>query len=200
MTKNGKSSALGLIMLAVVVCVVVAGATYYVLGGFGKRPHKTAPVKPPVITLLSEIKRVTLYLPKQTRRGVYLAPTVKTIQGKGAVLDAALIALLATNKEKGMLANLIPQGTKLLEPIKIDKHIAQVNLSKEFVDNFSGGSDQEALTLNSVVATVVHNSEGKARKVQILVDGKNVESLGGHYDLAAPLTVDQVVLRPEVGR
>jgi germination protein M len=199
MAKNGKSSGLGLIVLAVVVCVAAAGATYYFLGGFQKRRHKPVTIKPPVITLLSESKNVTLYLPKETPGGIYLAPTIKSIEVKGNVLDAALMALLATNKEQGMLASLIPQGTKLLDPIKIDKRVAQVNLSREFVDNFSGGSDQEALTLNSVVATVVNNSEGKARKVQIVIEGKNVESLGGHYDLTKPLSVDQVVLKPEVG-
>ena len=199
MAKSGKSSGLGLFVLAVVVFVAAAVAAYYLLGGFQKRRHGPVTIKPPTITLLSESKKVTLYLPKESREGFYLAPTDRTVEVKGSITDAALNALLATNKEEGLVANLIPQGTKLLGQIKIDRQTAQVNLSKEFVDNFSGGSDQEALTLNSVVATVVGNSGGKARKVQILVDGKKTESLGGHYDLTEPLSVDESVLKPEAG-
>jgi germination protein M len=83
--------------------------------------------------------------------------------------------------------------------VKVEKGVAVVNLSKEFVNNFSGGSDMEELTLNSIVATVVDSSGGKADRVKIQVEGKTVESLGGHLDLTGPLTPDPEIVKSEKG-
>ncbi len=112
-------------MLFLVVIAVAAAATYYGIGMVNH--HRDKPEvkinieKPPVITLLSEEKKVILYLPEQTRGGVDLTQVTRTTKAKGSILDAAVNALLATNKEKGIVQDLIPVGTKLLSPITIKK-------------------------------------------------------------------------------
>ena len=87
--------------------------------------------------------------------------------------------MIATNKQEGETGALIPKGTRLLSPIKVSHGVATVNLSVEFVNNFEGGSVQEALTLNSIAHTLVKNSGGKVRAVRILIEGKPAEPLGG---------------------
>ncbi len=197
--KKTKGSGVGLWILGVLACIVVAAGIYYYMAVLGKglEPLRR-PTRPPSVTV-TEQRKMVLYLPRETKDGFVLAPVTKTVEEKGGVLDAAVRALLATNRGSGLAANLIPQGTRLLEPVKVEKGVATVNLSKEFVDNFAGGSDLEGLTLNSIVATVIDSSGRKASRVKIEVEGKTVESLGGHLDLTQPLTPDPEIVKSEKG-
>lgn len=198
--KTKKGSGAGLWMLGLLACLAAAGGLYYyvaVLGGGFDPPRK--PSGKPARVMVTEERKIVLYLPKETADGFVLKPVTRKIGGQGSILDAAVNALLATSKEPGLVGNLMPRDAKLLAPIKIDKGTALVNLSKEFVDNFVGGSDLEVLTLNSLVATVVDSSGGKAKQVRIEVEGKTVESLGGHMDLTEPLTPDPAIVKSEKG-
>lgn len=198
--KKSKGSGAGLWILGVIFCIAAAGAAYYYLGVLGKgmEPPRKPSSKPPIVTI-SEERKMTLYLPKETKDGFVLTPVSRKAPGKDGILDAAVNALLATTKDPGLTGNLIPEGTKLLTPVKTEGNVAVVNLSKEFVSNFCGGSDLEVLTLNAIVATVVANSEGKIQRVRFQVDGKGVESLGGHMDITEPMAPDPSVVKSEKG-
>jgi germination protein M len=198
--KKTKGSGAGLWLLGVLACLAAGGGLYYyvaVLGG-GFDPPRKPSVKPATV-IVTEERKIVLYLPRETRDGFVLKPVTRKIGGQGSILDAAVNALLATSKKEGLVGNLIPKGTRLLGPVTVDKGVAQVNLSKDFVNNFSGGSDLEVLTLNSLVATVVDSSGGKAERVRIQVEGKSVESLGGHMDLTEALTPDPAIVKSEKG-
>jgi germination protein M len=186
--------------LALVGFVGAAAVAFYVASGSGRatEPEKARPAatRRPTITLVSERRDVTVYLPERYGKRVYLAPVVVKAEVRGSLMDSALRALFAEGTTGGRAAGLIPDGTKLLTAVKTDGDVAEVNLSREFLDNFSGGSDQEALTLNSIVHTLVHNSGGKVGKVRLLVEGETVESLGGHFELTDPVEADSTLLRP----
>jgi len=183
-------------LLGVIVFVASVGGAYYY---FANVSGVEAPAKPsrPARVVVSEERTYTVYLPKETPQGFVLSPSRRTVGGQGSLVDAAVQALLATNKESGLVGNLIPQGTRLLSPVTIDKGVATVSLSKELADNFSGGSDLEVLTVNAIVATAVYSSEGKADRVKILVEGKSVDSIGGHLDLTDPLTPNPEIVKSE---
>jgi len=74
--------------------------------------------------------------------------------------------------------------------------VAVVDLTKQFQENFSGGTMQEALTLNAIAHTVVNNSEGKVKRIRILVEGEPVETLGGAFELGEPFSADSTLLKP----
>ena len=80
----------------------------------------------------------------------------------------------------------LPKGTKVIS-VKFGGELATIDLSKEFKDNFSGGSTQEALTIDSVTATLGQFSGVK--KVQFLVEGKKIDALGGGQELTDPIPV-----------
>ena len=63
--------------------------------------------------------------------------------------------------------------------------VAKVNFSRELQKNFVGGSTGEEMLVGSVVNTLTEFPE--IQKVQILVDGQEVETLSGHMDLSQPL-------------
>jgi len=196
--RTGKSPNIGIIgILAVVGFIVAAAAAFYIAKGLqgGGAKGRAEITRPPVVTL-TEQRQVTLYLPKKSKRGLYLAAQTRSTESKGSRLDAALTALLAAGQEKGEAAGLIPDGAKLRNPIKVKGNVAIVDLSKEFQENFSGGTMQEALTLNAIVHTLVDNSEGKVKRVRMLVEGKPVETLGGAFELTEPVSADSTLLKP----
>lgn len=83
----------------------------------------------------------------------------------------------------------IPEGTKL-NSVKINGDgVATVDFSKELRENFPGGDSAEGLLINAVLSTLGQFKTVKT--VQILIDGKKIDSLGGGQSLDEPLPVPQ---------
>lgn len=97
---------------------------------------------------------------------------------------AAMESLLEGTTQKGQ-TNIIPKQTKL-RSVKVENGTATVDFTGDLRKNFVGGSTGETMLVGSIVDTLTEFPEVK--KVQILIDGKKVESLGGHMDLSQPLT------------
>lgn len=66
------------------------------------------------------------------------------------------------------------------------KHDAFVDLSPEARTNHSGGALDELFTIYAIVDAVTVNLPVISR-VQILIDGKEIDTLAGHVDLRHPL-------------
>ena len=195
--RRKKSPRVGLFILLFIVVAGAAGLAYYTATKQKPVINKPANIPSrPTVTIVPEPREVVIYLPVAANNRFYLKQVTRTTDMKGDILDVAARTLLATTSEKGEAGALIPKGTKLLSAVKVTEHVAVVNLSKEFLENFSGGSTQEALTLNSIAHTLVDNSGGDVQKVQILVEGKTAETLGGHFELADPIAADSTLLTP----
>ena len=90
--------------------------------------------------------------------------------------------------------SVIPPGTKLRAFYISNRGDAFVDLSAEAATAHPGGSFTELLTVQAIVQAVTTNLPS-ARRVQILIDGKEVDTLAGHVDLRRPLTADASVNR-----
>ncbi len=84
------------------------------------------------------------------------------------------------------LVSAVPPGTKLRALFLTDRGEAYVDLSHEVVAAHPGGSLNELLTVYTLVDVLTTNLPG-VTAVQILVDGKEVDTLAGHVDLRRPL-------------
>jgi spore germination protein GerM len=80
----------------------------------------------------------------------------------------------------------LPRGTTLKGVFISETGEAFVDLSPEAAVNHSGGSLAELLTVYSIVNAITV-SLPSVRAVQILIDGREVETLAGHVDLRHPL-------------
>ncbi|MEX2270349.1 MAG: GerMN domain-containing protein [Vicinamibacterales bacterium] len=80
----------------------------------------------------------------------------------------------------------IPKGTVLRGVFLSETGEAFVDLSAEAATNHSGGSLAELFTIYSIVNAVTV-SLPSVRTVQILIDGREVDTLAGHVDLRHPL-------------
>ena len=84
------------------------------------------------------------------------------------------------------LVSAIPPATKLRALFVTDKGEAFVDLSGEVQSAHPGGSLNELLTVYTIVDALTENLPA-ITAVQVLVDGKEVETLAGHVDLRRPL-------------
>ncbi len=84
------------------------------------------------------------------------------------------------------LVSAIPPGVTLKTVLLSERGDAFVDFSPEFSTKHPGGSLQELLTVYAIVNTLTVNLPAIAR-VQILIDGKEADTLAGHIDLRRPL-------------
>jgi hypothetical protein len=100
---------------------------------------------------------------------------------------AALIAELERGPRAAAVATL-PAGTTLLQVYLDDRGLMTLDLSREFVSGFHGGSNSETMALASLVRTVSANVS-ETRRMLIVCGGEPIATLGGHVPLDRPLDV-----------
>jgi spore germination protein GerM len=98
------------------------------------------------------------------------------------------IAELIKGSEKGLLSPLPPQ-TKVRQVFIGKGGIATVDFSRDIVEKFSYGSTMELGAVYAVVNTLAFNFKA-VKKVVILVEGAEKETLGGHVDLTRAFLPD----------
>ena len=94
--------------------------------------------------------------------------------------------------------SLIPRGTTLRAFYITDRGDAFVDLSAEASTLHAGGSTHELLTVYAIVNAVTANLTSVER-VQILIDGRQADTLAGHVDLRRPFERDTVLVRETKG-
>lgn len=85
--------------------------------------------------------------------------------------------------------SVIPEGTVLRAFYVTDRGEAFVDLSSEITTAHPGGSMTELLTVYAIVNAVTANLPAVER-VQLLVEGREVETIAGHVDVRRPLSRD----------
>jgi hypothetical protein len=88
----------------------------------------------------------------------------------------------------------IPRGTKLRAFYVTDRGDAFVDLSGEVASAHPGGSLTELLTVYAIVNAVTSNLPA-IQRVQLLVEGKEVDTIAGHVDMRRPLERDSTLVR-----
>ena len=167
------------------LCIVIAacvGLGAYVV--MNRRPPPPPAPKPRAKAPSPDVKKVKVYQVAVESNEAKLRPIEKELQADKNPAEEALRALIGQG-DQGDLANPIPKGTRLLG-FKVRKGLATVNLSREFRDNFAGGSEAEGLTIGAILRTLAQFPEIK--QVQFLVEGKPLDTLG-HLDFSGPQDV-----------
>lgn len=98
------------------------------------------------------------------------------------------------------LIDVIPQGTKLKE-VFLDKpnKIVYVDFSDNLRKNHISGTTAELLTIQSIFKTLQANFPQAINMVQILIDGRGIDTLAGHIDLSHPLPIKVFELEGQKG-
>jgi germination protein M len=169
----------------VVVLAACVGLGAYLCTGHKQPTPPPAPGPAPVVQTPAEpMKTVKVYQIEVKNNQAKLRATQARIPAAGSPIKAALRKLIEQGDGKD-LANPIPKGTRLLG-LKVRKGLATVNLSHEFRDNFTGGSEEEGLTIGAILRTLAQFPEVK--QVEFMVEGKPLDTLG-HLELSGPQDV-----------
>jgi hypothetical protein len=83
----------------------------------------------------------------------------------------------------------IPAGTKLRTVFVTKAGEVYVDLSADVRANHPGGTTNETLTVYALVSALTSNLPAVS-SVQILIEGKEVDTLAGHLDLRRPIEQD----------
>jgi hypothetical protein len=179
--------------VAVAAFVLLAwGGTVVIERMFDPPPERIAPTVTPPPTATAHI-RATLFF--AANDGQTLVPVRREVPlAADPVAQGRQILLAQLQPAPAPYAALIPAGTTLRAFYITDGGDAFVDLSREVAAAHPGGSFTEVLTVQAIVHAVTANLP-TARRVQILVDGKEVDTLAGHFDLRGPLTPDASVIR-----
>jgi germination protein M len=84
------------------------------------------------------------------------------------------------------LVSAVPPGTKLRALFITEGGETYVDLSREVASSHTGGTLDEILTIYTIVNALTANLPA-ITAVQVLVDGKEVDTLSGHVDLRRAL-------------
>jgi spore germination protein GerM len=194
------------VLTAVAVLVAAGLFGWLVMSGLGRllrTPAATAPdvlVETPAVTPPAGSEpaagpriKATLYFGAED--GLRLVGVQQDVPlAEGTVAQArALVTALLTTPASPPLASAIPEGTMLRGLYVSDQQEVFVDLDATVRLKHGGGSTQELLTVYSLVNTLLVNLP-TASAVQILIDGREADTLAGHVDLRRPLRKNETLI------
>ena len=157
----------------------------------GPRLLRTPP--PPVqntTATATEARKIRARLFYANAEGTALSGVEQEVSyGEGTAEQARRIIEAQLVPPAPPLASAIPPGTKLRTLFVTAGGDAYVDLSAEVQANHPGGTTNEILTVYSLVSALTSNLPA-VTGVQILIDGKEVDTLAGHLDLRRPIEQD----------
>lgn len=145
-----------------------------------------AGARPSAPAAAAAAKKITATLFYVADDGMTLKGVQKEVLFGESVPDQARAILEAQLAASPPLLSAIPAGTKLRDVFVTERGDGFVDLSGDVSSHHTGGSLDELLTIYAIVDALTVNLPAVTR-VQILVDGKEVETLAGHVDLRQPL-------------
>lgn len=182
--------------------VAVTAAMWCLVGGLtgcpGNRatPPARAPMTPsPTVTPRPALTPPALIYVVDVRRHCLVQKTVQIPEGTVEDRIRAIVKALSRAPANTDLARCVPPEASLRR-VTVAEGTATLDFDQAFAKrSFWAGSDTEILRLYGLVNAVTH-VEGVER-VRLLVEGKPVESLGGHVETSGPLTRDDTLLKPQ---
>ncbi len=175
-------------LIGIVTVALLAGLMWLVM-----RPaHKPeAPAPKRVESVPEGARNVTLYFADTDEPSIHgetreLAVGHRLDEQVRQVVEALISGPAGTD---GLSA--IPPGTRLLSVmVEADSATVYLDFSTDLVAAHPGGSAAEYCTIASIVRTVGENFP-ELQRVQLLVDGAQVESIAGHMRADQPFIVKE---------
>ncbi|HYT76921.1 MAG TPA: GerMN domain-containing protein [Vicinamibacterales bacterium] len=191
----------GTVLRSGLVVLAIAGAWVLFIAlpnRYGGRREASATAAAPVPVQTASagaVRRITATLYFVGDDGMGLVPVQREVPFGASVAEQARAIIEAQLAPAPPLISALPPDTKLRDVFLTDRGDAFVNLSVEAATTHPGGSLEELFAVYTIVNALTVNLPAVMR-VQILVDGKEVDTLAGHVDLRHPLakSLDWVVV------
>jgi spore germination protein GerM len=143
----------------------------------------------------ANVPRITATVYYGSADGQSLVPVRREVPlAEGLVPQGRAIVGAQLESAPSPLVSVIPEGTTLRAFYVTDRGDAFVDLSREASSRHPGGSSTELLTVFAIVNAVTANLP-TIQRVQILIEGREADTLAGHVDLRRPLQQDLSIVR-----
>jgi spore germination protein GerM len=187
------AAAVGVVILVIVWLLVFALPRWY--GPRVQQPTAAAARVAPATQPHAAGRRIKAHLFYVADDGVSLIPVERDIAfGESPLEQARLIVAAQIAPVAEPTVSAIPSGTTLRALFLGEGGDAFVDFSREMVARHPGGTVNELLTVYTIVNALTANLPA-ITSVQILVDGKEVDTLAGHVDLRRPIVRNAALLK-----
>jgi hypothetical protein len=172
---------------AILVALIAWGVTRGLERLVNPRPAVSAPV---AAAPAPETAHITATLFYGAQDGQALVPVHREVPlADTVVAQGRQILMTQLQGAPEPYLSVIPAGTTLRAFYVTERGDAFVDVSSEISTAHPGGSFTELLTVYALVNAVTANLPA-IQRVQLLVDGKEVDTLAGHVDVRRPLARD----------
>lgn len=156
-------------------------------------PSTAAP--PPTPAEAPAVPKIKATLFFASEDGWHLVPVEREVPlAEGAVAQArAVLEAQLSAEAPAPLISTIPKGATLRGIFVSDRNEVFVDLDPVIRTSHPGGTQQELMTVYTIVNTLLTNLPG-LQEVQILIGGQEVDTLAGHVDLRRPLKKNDSLL------
>jgi spore germination protein GerM len=173
-----------IVLAALIVILAILVVVFFTSGGKEKiRMPSVSPAPSEEIQVAgpAERKKVTLFF-LSDEDGLLHPEEREIIAGTSVIAEAQrVIEELIRGSQEGLISSLPPEA-KLRQVFVTREGVAYVDFSREFVDKHPSGSAAEIATIYAIVNSLTFNFK-TIKRVFILVDGNERETLGGHINL-----------------
>jgi Sporulation and spore germination len=143
----------------------------------------------------TQSKKSAAHLYFADRDYYYLTSEQRTVSHSGnSVGYAAAIVEALIKGPQNSLVRTLSANTKLRAIYLTPDGACYVDLSLEVRKDHPGGCNSELLTIYSVVNSLILNVP-EIKRVKLLIDGKEAQTLAGHIDLAFPFEANMLLIR-----
>jgi spore germination protein GerM len=183
--------ALGLLLVSLAVLIII-----FFTGGEREKVRRLAqvsvPKAAPAAAEPTARRTVTLFF--LSDNDDLLHGETREIAAGPSAADEAERALAELIKgSTGGLVSPLPAEARVRQVFITKDGVAYVDFGREIMEKFSYGSSSELAAVYSVVDTMAYNFKS-IKRVAILVEGTEKETLGGHIDLTQPFPPDYSIV------
>lgn len=181
------------------VAVVLAIVAWLVVAGLRRGGSPATPAASPgsVSPQTGPERKINVTLYYVSEDGLALVGARREVPfGEPIAEQARRIVEAQLGAAPGGLASAIPEGTTLNALFVSERGDAFVDLSRDVSVKHTGGALDELFTVYAIINAVTVNLPAIVQ-VQILIDGKEIDTLAGHVDLRHPLPKSMKWVRTE---
>lgn len=174
---------------------MMAGLSYVLRTPPAPDTAEDAPAEPPPSSTPA-VPHIQAKLFFASEDGLRLVPTEREVPlAEGVVAQARAVVDAQLNAEAPQpLARTIPEGVGLRGLYLSSRNEIFVDLDGAVRTKHPGGSLNELLTVYAIVNAITVNLPD-IQEVQLLIDGREVDTLAGHVDLRQPLRKNESLIQ-----
>lgn len=188
------------LVIGAIAFVTVAGGWWLAARFSARRANgQAAPTVTTATAAPADARKITATLYFVSEDGMSLVGVQREVPFGETVLDQAKqIVTSQLAVAPGPLVSAIPPETTMRALYLTERGDAFVDLSADARTRHSGGALDELFTVYTIVNALTTNLPA-VKRVQILIEGKEVDTLAGHVDLRHPLQKNLKWVKTEKG-